>query len=462
MPGVFTLNKDMTSGRILGPLVVFSVPIVITNILQLLFNAADIVVVGQFVDHVAVAAVGSTSYLVSLVTNLFIGVSLGSSVAVANFLGGRRHEDLPDLVHTTMALGLIFGLLVCVIGVFGSTTFLRWLSTPEDVLPQASLYLKIYFMGAPGLLLYTFGRSILVPTGDTKRPLYYLTIAGVVNVVLNVILVAYFNLGVAGVGIATAASQYLSAYLMTRAVMRLEGPCKFEWKKLRLEKKSTKLVLKLGLPAGIQNSLFSISNVIIQSSVNKLGTLVVAGNAAAVSLESFIFITMNSFSQGCMTFSGHNYGAGKYHRLNKIYASALLCIIVSAAIFGVFGIIFGRWLLGIYIPFSQEAVEFGYIRLFMYMLTYFLCGMQDCTSWMMRGMNMSLYPMITTVIGTCLLRIVWVYAVYNSFADTMPVEQSYKILLYSYPVSWIVTYAALATKYFSTTKKLNFIHNRLT
>ncbi len=438
---------DMTKGALTSPIIKFCVPIMFTSILQLLFNAADIVVVGNFVNDKAVAAVGACSYLINLLINLFVGISLGATVTIANYIGAKKEKDLPRLVHTTVALGIIFGVVVGFVGVIGARQFLIWTKVPSDVLSQATVYLRIYFAGTPGFLIYTFSRAVLVPTGDTKKPLIYLSVSGVINVILNLIMVICFHMGVAGVAIATIIAQAVSAILMVRAIMHLDNACRFSLKKLCIDKRMLKNILVLGLPAGFQNSLFSISNVLIQTSVNSLGTLMIAGNAAASNLEGFIFTSMNSFSQGCMTFAGQNYGAAKYKRLNRIYITSMLCIVVVAIVMGAAGLMAGKQLMMIYLPKSPAAVKYGLMRLWIVLPTYFICGIMDCSSWMLRGINRSIFPMITTVAGCCGLRILWIYTAFRYTFLHSTDTSAYKMLIASYPVSWIVTFIVLLAYY---------------
>lgn len=437
----------MIDGPILRPLLAFSFPIMLTGILQLLFNAADIIVVGQFVNESAVAAVGSCTSLIQLTINLFIGISLGATVLIANHLGAGRHKELSSVVHTTYALGVVFGILMGAVGVAFAGTFLAWMGTTADVIGQAALYLRIYMAGMPAFMIYTFGRAIIVPTGDTKKPLWFLTISGVVNVLLNLLLVIVFHLGVAGVAIATAISQVLSAVLMTRALVRLKGPCRLTLSGIRIDRTPLLKILAVGLPAGLQGTVFSISNVIIQSSVNTLGTLYVAGNTAATNLDAFIYTSMNAVSQGCMTFAGQNYGAGRGDRLDRIYRSGLAGVSAIGLVMG-FGVYFaGAFLLGIYLPTSPAAVSYGVVRLSILVTTDAICGLMDCSSSMLRGLGRSVYPMVATILGSCVLRVFWAFTIFRRFLAGGSKLAAYRILLVSYPVSWALTFAALLAYY---------------
>ena len=445
---------DMINGGVLVPLILYSVPIVLTQVLQLLFNAADIVVVGQFVGDTAVAAVGACAPLINLIINLFIGISLGATVVLASTLGAKKMEKVHDLTHTIFSLGIIFGVITGIVGCVFARTFLEWMGTTSDAIDQATLYLRIYFLGAPAFMIYTFGRAIIVARGDTRRPLVYLTISGVLNVVLNLILVAGFGLGVAGVAIATVASQVLSAILMSNSLFHLDGECRIFIFELRIHKKPLAKILKLGLPVGFQNTLFSFSNVIIQSSVNSLGTACMAGNSACMNIDSFIYAGMNSFTQGCMTFAGQNYGAKRYDRLNAIYRSALLSITFIGLSLGALSYIFGEPLLLLYLPDSPEGVTFGLARMLCVVVPDFLCGLMDCGSGMLRGIKRSVFPMVATVVGSCGLRLAWVYTAFNHYKTNATPISAYKILLVSYPVSWALTFVVLFGYYVHVKKKI--------
>ena len=434
---------DMVSGSILGPLIKYSIPIMLTGILQLLFNTADLIVVGQFADETAIAAVGACGSIINLMINFFVGISLGSTVVLASTIGAKEEHKISNITHTTFALGIIFGVITTIMGVFLAKPLLTVMDTPTDVLPQASLYLTIYFCGNLPFLIYTFGRSIIVAIGDTRRPLIYLTLSGILNVILNLILVAGVNFGVAGVAIATVSSQAMSAILMTRALLKLDHLCRIDIKKLAIHQKTVGSILKLGVPVGLQSTLFSISNVLIQSSINSLGTLCVAGNSAASSLDAFIYTSMNSFTQGVTTFTGQNYGARQYKRIVKIFKYGILCTLVIGFFMGSFMYLNGTFLLGFYLPSSPEAIEFGLIRLMIMGLFNFFAGLMDCGTGVIRGMNKSLYPMITNIIGTCAFRIIWILTAFKFAFSHWKITSAYKILISSYPISWLLTFMAM-------------------
>lgn len=444
---------DMTKGPLLRPLIYFSLPIMVTSILQLLFNAADIVVVGWFEDATAVAAVGSNSALINLLVNLFVGIAMGSTVVIASCIGAGQ-RNMEKEVHTTFSIGILFGFAVCLVGVLFSRQFLIWMQTPSDVIDQAALYLRIYFCGTPAFLIYTFGRSILIPTGDTKHPLYYLLISGIVNVILNIILVAGFGLGVSGVAIATVVSQILSAVLMTKKLLSLNGQCHLSLRRLRIDVPILSRILRLGLPAGLQNVIFSISNVLIQSSINTLGTTFVAGNSAGLNLEGFVYTSMNAFNQGCMTFSGQNYGGGCYKRLRKVYRIGVISSMTVGLVLGLLMNLAASPLLHIYLPRSPEGVSYGIIRLSILVLFDFICGAMDCTSCMLRGMNKSLYPMAVTILACCGFRILWIYTAFQWAVSTLSSTDAYRTLLISYPISWVFALSLLYPYYRIELKKL--------
>lgn len=445
---------DMTNGPLLGPIVMYCLPIMVTGMLQLLFNAADIIVVGQFVNESAVAAVGACAPLINLIINLFVGVSLGATVVLASAIGGKRTEQYERIAQTTFTLGAIFGIITAAIGVIFARTFLEWMSTPSDFINEATLYLRIYFLGNPAFMIFTFGRALIVANGDTKTPLIYLSTAGVLNVVLNILFITVAGMGVEGVAIATVCSQILSAVLMTRALMRTTGPAHINLKKLYIDARSLVRIISLGLPVGVQNTLFSLSNVIIQSSVNALGTLCVAGNSACGNIDAFIYTAMNSFTQGCMTFAGQNYGAGKYERLNKVYGASLFCITTIGAGLSLLVYFNGPLLLSLYLPNSPEAISYGMIRMVFLVLPIFLCGLMDCGSGMLRGIGRSVFPMLATILGSCGLRILWVYSVFNEVFAKSDNIYSYKVLLFSYPLSWLTTFVVLLAYYFVVMRKL--------
>lgn len=432
-------TQEMTSGPLLGPIIRYTIPIVLTGVLQLLFNAADLVVVGQFCGSNSVAAVGATSSLVNLIVNLFIGLSVGAGVAVAQSLGAHNGLGATRTVHTAIPVAIIGGALVTVVGVFFSPTFLKWMGTPGEIRELASVYLRIYFAGMIFNLLYNYGAAILRAAGDTQSPLLYLTLAGVLNVVLNLFFVIVLHMNVAGVALATAISQVLSAILILRALMKRTDACKLVWKKIGIHRAPLMQMLRIGLPAGIQGSIFSISNVLIQSSVNLFGQAAIAGNAAAANLEGFVYIAMNAVYQTVLNFTGQNVGAGNYARVRKIFHTCLLLVIVLGGALGGLLYLFGEPLLSVYINDSPTSIQYGMLRLGNIGLIYFLCGIMEVTTGGLRGMGVSVASMISSVFGVCGLRIGWILTVFQ-----IPEYHTMKSLYFSYCISWIFTFLVQA------------------
>ncbi len=436
---------DMCNGPLFGKILTFSIPLMLSGILQLLFNAADTVVVGRFAGSTALAAVGSTSALINLLTNLFIGFSVGANVLIARFYGARKDKDASETVHSAILLSLICGAALLVLGITVTRQILVWMGTPEEVLGQAALYMKIYFLGMPVMLLYNFGSSVLRAIGDTRRPLYYLMAAGVVNVALNLIFVIIFGMGVAGVATATVLSQILSAYLIVRCLCRLEGSCRLDLRKLRLKKDKTIQIIQVGFPAGLQGVVFSLSNVLIQSSVNSFGSVAMAGNTAAMNLEGFIYIAMNSFHQTAMSFTSQNFGAGKMKRINRVLFLCLGMVTVVGLVMGWAAYLAGKPLLGIYSS-DTEVIKYGMLRMSVICTTYCLCGIMDVFVGALRGMGYSFMPMVVSLLGACGLRVIWIFTLFQW-------NRSLWNLYLSYPVSWLITGAVHALCYVIVRKK---------
>lgn len=391
---------DMCNGPITGKMLRFALPLMLSSMLQLLFNAADIITVGKFGSEHSLAAVGSNTALINLLTNLFIGLSIGANVLVARFYGAKNGEELNETVHTAMLLSLISGLILTVTGVIFARYFLIWMKTPAEILDLATTYLKIYFLGMPAMMIYNFGSAILRAIGDTKRPLYFLAAAGVINIILNILLVVVFRLDVKGVGIATVISQTVSAILIIRCLAKSNGDIKLELKKLRFSRGKIGAILRIGLPAGLQGSIFSLSNVVIQSSVNIFGPVVVKGNSAAQNLEGFVYFSMNAFHHATLSFTSQNMGAKKYDRLGKILKNGLCLAILFGAGFGGTVILFGRNLLSIYTN-DGAAISAGMTRLYIITGTYTLCGIMDVMVGAIRGIGYTVLPTIVSLIGAC-------------------------------------------------------------
>lgn len=427
---------DMCSGSVLKKLVLFCFPLMCSGMLQLLFNAADVIVVGRFAGDEPLAAVGATSSLINLFTNIFIGLSVGSNVLTARFLGASNKGEIEKTVHTSVALALVSGSVLAVVGFVVSPLLLGWMSTPETVLPLATLYLRIYFLGMPAMMLYNFGSAILRAIGDTRRPLYYLMAAGVLNVVLNLLFVIIFKMSVAGVALATVISQILSAFLIIRCLTREDGEIRLNLRRIKIDRTTLFKILQIGLPAGVQGTLFSLSNVFIQSSVNLFGDIVVAGNSAAGNLEGFVYIAMNSVYQGTISFVSQNVGAMKFKRVPRVVLTAQILVIAVGLVMGNAIVIFGKFFLGLYTD-NPAVVEAGMVRLLYICVLYALCGMMEVMVGALRGIGYSVMPMIVSLIGACALRLVWLATVFQIEAF-----HCIETIYVSYPISWFLTLLA--------------------
>ncbi len=440
-------EMDMCSGPILGKMLMFALPLMLSSVLQLLFNAADVVVVGKFAGDNSLAAVGSTGSLVNLLVNLFVGLSVGANVMAARHFGAKQHEELSKTVHTAITVAAVSGVILTFIGVIFADNILRLMSTPEPVLPLAALYLRIYFGGMIANMLYNFGSAILRAVGDTKRPMYFLTFAGVVNVVLNLVFVIVLKMDVAGVAIATVISQCISAFLVLRCLIREQGAIHLDVKKLGIDAAEFKNIVRIGLPAGLQGCVFSLSNVVIQSSINSFGETTVSGSAASANLEGFVYVAMNAFHHATLNFMSQNFGAGKYSRLKRVMICGLGCVIVAGLALGNLEVLFGRRLLSLYTS-SPEVIEAGIIRLTINNTLYCLCGMMDVMVGVMRGIGYSVMPMIVSLLGACGTRLIWIATIFR-------VESFHRIetVYIAYPISWFLTFAAHVVCYFVVRKK---------
>ena len=437
---------DMVNGSLLPKILKFSFPLMLSSLLQLLFNAADIIVVGKFAGHQALAAVSSTGALVNLIVNLFIGLSVGTNVLVARQIGARENEKIYKTVHTAMALSFIGGVILTIFGVVMAHPLLTLMNVPSDVIDLSTLYLRIYFLGMTAMLVYNYGAAILRAKGDTKRPLYFLTIAGIVNVVLNLILVIVFHMGVAGVGIATTISQIISAVLVFYCLMHEQENMRLNPKEMKIDFETLVEVMKIGLPAGIQGSVFSLSNVVIQSTINSFGSAVMAGNGAAGNIEGFVYVGMNAFDQSCLTFTGQNYGAGKIDRVKKTLYCCQFLVIITGLVLGIGAWYFGEPLLSIYAS-ESEVIQAGMVRLGYVARFYFLCGIMDVMVGSLRGLGYSIFPMIMSLIGACLFRLLWIYFIFplNPIPDNVYV---------SYPITWTITIVAHVLTYIYAMRKI--------
>ena len=447
---------DMLNGPLFGKIMVFAFSIMLTNVLQLLYNAADLMIIGQFSESgTAVAAVGATATIVNLILNLFIGLSVGVSVLVAKGYGTGNREDTQKAVHTSMLLALISGFVVLAIGLILSKSFLGWMNTSPAIIDQSALYLKLYFLGAPFNLIYNFGAAILRATGDAKRPLYFLSLSGLVNVILNFIFVYFFHMDVAGVALATVASQILSSVLIVMSLRKQEGMCRLYIRKLHIYKDSLIKIIQIGFPASVQNMLFAISSMLIQSSINSFDipfaeqgiAPYTSGSAAASTIDSFLYTSLNSFLHASMNFTGQNYAAGKYNRVRKVLSTCILTAFCTGIVFGSIILIFGKPLLSIYVPGDELAIAYGYQRLLVLCPTYFFCGIMEVFSGQLRGLGKSLVPMFISVIGICGFRAFWIYTVFA-------INHDWSVLFLSYPVSWILTSVAQYICYYVIQKKM--------
>ncbi len=426
-------EMDMTTGALLPKVLKFSGPLILTGVLQLLYNAADIVVVGQFAGPQALAAVGSTGSLINLLVNVFFGLSVGGSVLIARAYGAGDFKRVQTGVHTVISVAGIAGVLVGILGIVAARPLLQLMGSPEDVIDGATLYMQIFFMGMPANMLYNFGAAILRAVGDTRRPLYYLTIAGIANVLLNLILVIGFHMSVAGVAIATVTSQVISMVLVLTCLLRSDGAIHLNPKELRIDKKQLVEIFRVGLPAGLQGSLFSISNVLIQSSINSFGSIAMAGNSAASNIEGFAYTAMNALHQADLTFASQNLGARQYQRVRRTMWVCLSAVTVIGFSLSMLFYALGPTLLSFYNT-DPEVIRYGMIRMSYMLPLYFFCGAMDVMVGQLRGIGYSIMPMIVSLTGACLLRVVWIYTIFAA-------DPTLQTLYLSYPISWFATFA---------------------
>lgn len=441
---------DMCNGTIMDKLISFSLPLMLSGILQLMFNAVDIIVVGRFSGSSALAAVGSTTALINVFTNLFIGISLGANVLAARFYAAGREKEMSETVHTAITLALISGIVMAFVGLFFSRLALEWMDTPADVIDQSALYMKIYFTGMPFFMLYNYGAAILRAVGDTKRPLFFLMISGAINALLNLLLVIVFHLGVAGVAIATVISQMISCFLVLRCLCRSESSYRLQFSKLMIRGIYFKQILQVGLPAGIQSTVINFSNVLLQSSVNSFGSIAMAGYTAANNIFGFLYVSVNSITQACMSFTSQNYGVGRHKRMDRVLLDCLILSVVVSGVLGGSAYLFGPQLLTIYTK-DPQVIACGVEILLYTTVTYFLCGIMDLFPGALRGMGHSAVPMILSVIGTVGMRIFWIYLIF-------PAQRSLSVLFISYPASWIFTIIMQVICFFLVRKKVHRDH----
>ena len=437
----------MCNGTIMDKLISFSIPLMLSGILQLMFNAVDIVVVGRFSGSQALAAVGSTTALINVFTNLFIGISLGANVLAARYYAAGKTKEMSETVHTAIALALVSGVAMAVIGVVFARGALEIMGTPDDVIAKSTLYMQIYFCGMPFFMMYNYGAAILRAVGDTKRPLIFLIVSGVINAVLNLFLVIGFHLDVAGVGIATVISQLVSCILVLRCLHHTESSYQLHLAKLRIRSVYLKQIFEVGVPAGIQSTVINISNAMLQSSVNSFGAIAMAGYTASNNIFGFLYVSVNSFTQACMSFTSQNYGVKKLKRMDRVLIDCMILSVVVTLILGSSVYIFGPELLHIYSN-QADVIKYG-MEIFSYTtVTYFLCGLMDLFPGALRGMGYSTVPMILSIIGTVGVRIIWIYGLF-------PSHRSLTFLFLSYPVSWIATIIMQVICFWFVRKKIH-------
>ena len=422
---------DMCSGPLFSKILLFTLPLMLSGILQLLFNAADMIVVGRWVGSDALAAVGSNGPLINLLVNVFLGLSVGANVMVARFYGAGQKRELSEMVHTALLTAFICGVFLIFLGISVAPAALKAMGSPDEVLPQSVLYLRIYFFSMPAMMLYNFGSAILRAVGDTRRPLYYLSAAGVVNVVLNLVFVLVFSMGVAGVALATTVSQIISAGLVLRCLMNTQEDYRLDLKSLRIVKSKLFAMARVGIPAGLQGAVFSISNILIQSSINSFGADAMAANSAASNLEGFVYTSMNTLQQTAVSFVSQNYGARQYKRIGIISLQCIGLVTAIGLIMGNGMYLAGGFLLRLYSE-EEVVIAMGLRRMAFVSCFYFLCGIMDTLVGCIRGIGYSVLPMLVSLSGACLFRIIWIYTVFQS-------DRSLDTLYLSYPISWVLT-----------------------
>lgn len=438
---------DMCNGTIMDKLISFALPLMLSGMLQLMFNAVDIIVVGRFSGSRALAAVGSTTALINVFTNLFIGISLGANVLAARFYAAGKEKEMSDTVHTAITIAIISGLIMAFVGLIFSKGALELMDTPEDVIGQAALYMRIYFIGMPFFMLYNYGAAVLRAVGDTKRPLMFLIVSGCINAVLNLILVIGFSLSVVGVAVATVISQMISCILVLRCLYKSEGSYQLRFSKLKINKKYMIQIFQVGVPAGIQSTVINFSNVLLQSSVNSFGSVAMAGYTAANNILGFLYQSINSVTQACMSFTSQNYGVGKYKRMDRVLADCMILTVAVSLIIGCGAYFFGNYILRIYTS-DAEVIKCGLEILSITTVPYFLCGIMDLFPGALRGMGYSAVPMILSVIGTVGMRVLWIYVVF-------PLNRSLYVLFISYPASWGITIVMQVICYIFVRKKVH-------
>ena len=438
---------DMCNGSIMDKLISFSLPLMLSSILQLMFNAVDIIVVGRFSGKQALAAVGSTTALINVFTNLFIGISLGANVLAARFYAMGKSKEMSETVHTSITLAMVSGVIMAFVGVLFARGALELMGTPDDVIDQSTLYMRIYFMGMPFFMLYNYGAAILRAIGDTKRPLLFLIISGLINAALNMLLVIYCHMAVEGVAIATVISQLISCILVLWCLYKSEGSYQLRFSKLQIKGVYLKQIFQVGIPAGIQSMIINFSNVLLQSSVNSFGSTAMAGYTAANNILGFLYAAVNSITQACMSFTSQNYGVGKYKRMDKVLIDCLILTVVVAGVLGCGSYLLGPEILRIYTE-EEKVIRCGMEILSITTVPYFLCGIMDLFPGALRGMGYSAVPMILSIIGTVGMRVVWIFGIF-------PHHRSLYVLFISYPGSWLFTIVMQVICFYFVRKKIH-------
>ena len=438
---------DMVNGSIMDKMISFALPLMLSGILQLLFNAVDIIVVGRFSGSQSLAAVGSTSSLINMLTNLFIGISLGANVLAARFYAAGKHKEMSETVHTAIATAFVSGVIMIFVGILLSRPALELMDTPSDVIELSTLYIRIYFLGMPFFMLYNYGAAILRAVGDTKRPLIFLVISGVVNACLNMLLVIVFHLDVAGVAIATVISQVISCVLVIGCLYKTDAVYRLRFKKLRINRKYLVQIFRIGIPAGLQSTLISFSNVLLQSSVNSFGSIAMAGYTAANNILSFLYMAANAVTQACMSFTSQNFGARKPKRMDRVIIDGMILQFVICLILGTLAYVFGSQISSIYTD-NSDVIKCSVEILALTTIPYFLCGIMDAWPGIIRGMGRSTVPMILCIIGTVGVRILWIFFFF-------PHHRTLRYLFISYPVSWIATIIMQLAYFFIIRKEIH-------
>lgn len=425
---------DMCNGPLLSRILLFSFPLICSGVLQLLFNAADIIIVGRATGSHSMAAVGATTSLIGLLVNFFIGISVGANVLIARFCGGNEYQDAQETVQTSLVTALAGGCILSVIGIAGAQMMLEWMGTPSDVLQEAVLYMRIYFLGMPATLLYNFGAAILRAVGDTRRPLYFLLFSGAANVACDLLFIVSWGWGVAGAAAATVIAQIVSAGLILYCLTQADGMCHVNLRQIRFYRDKFVRMMQVGLPAGLQSVIFNISNVLIQSSINSFGATVVAGNTAASNIESFVYISMNAIYQTSLSFTSQNFGARQFHRIDRILIQCMVFVFVIGLVLGNGAYLLGKPLLSIYTN-EPDVIAYGLSRLSVISIAYCICGLMDVFAGTIRGLGYSILPMLVSLVGACVFRVLWIFTVFRW-------HRSLFVLYASYPISWALTLAA--------------------